>query len=233
MGFGTLFFGYFLLLNIVDFFLTDLVMALILLLASYKLSSVSTEFKKAGIASAVFAVLALAEFVIRIISMLTAKDPDYITSSLITIVRYIFVGLIAFLIMLGIEKLARELEIKNLGDRARNMKIANTAVYSLSALLNIPSLDKLFGGSETAIQALAITGVVLLLISFAVTAISLTAIYGAYMHICMPEDLVYKEKPSRFGFVNRYRKYEEKKNQEYIDYKIQSMNKQDKKNKKK
>ena len=60
MGFGTLFFGYFLLLNIAYNTFTDLIAALIMAMGLNKLSTVNHPFKNGFIASVIFAVIGLA-----------------------------------------------------------------------------------------------------------------------------------------------------------------------------
>ena len=54
-----------------------------------------------------------------------------------------------------------------------------------------------------------IIGMIILII------MNLTVIYGCYMSICMPEDLEPKpDKPSRFAFVNEYRRRQEERRAE-------------------
>ena len=59
------------------------------------------------------------------------------------------------------------------------------------------------------------------------------------MNICMPgeENKEYVEKPSKFEFINRFRKRQEEKNREYAEYRLGQMKKRvdrykEKKNKK-
>ncbi len=181
----------------------------------------------------IFTPLAAAELIIRIMSMFGAKDPHSVITSSISFARYVLIALFSFFALLGIEKLARELELKNLRDKAVKMKFFNLVIYLLFAVMNFPFLEDILPATEAVTKTFAIIGVILLAVSFISAAVSLIAIYGAYMHICMPEDLVYKEKPSKFGFVNKFREYEEKKQQEYQDYKLKSMSNETKKKKKK
>ncbi len=229
MGFGTLFFGYFLLLNIVDPFISDLVMALIIMLATYKLSPIMREFKITTIILIPFSVFSLFTLVMRVAALLNF---DFSTDTLVMLVgfmRYAFVAAIGFFIFLGIQKLAREVEIKNLEDKSHALKYFNLGVYSALAVLQIP-----FPVTGGAVEAIRIISVIALLLAIVACFISLTAIYSAYMHICMPEDLEEKpEKPSKFGFVNKFREHEEEKRREYADYKIDSMRKKANKSRKK
>ena len=46
------------------------------------------------------------------------------------------------------------------------------------------------------------------------------------MHICMPSDNIDTgEKPSRFGFVNKYREHRAEKDAEYAKYRLEKMKK--------
>ena len=51
MGFGTLFFGYFLILNVTYYGFTDAIAAAVMLLGFYKLSTVNSYFKYAAYVS--------------------------------------------------------------------------------------------------------------------------------------------------------------------------------------
>ena len=119
MGFGTLFFGYFLLLNITYFTFSDLIAALIMSMALYKLSTVNQPFKNGFYASVAFAVLGLAELVIGTLEMLV---PSKVTEELIeyvTIPRCFVIAVVTLFILLGIESVADEVGLPDLARRAR------------------------------------------------------------------------------------------------------------------
>ena len=61
MGFGTLFIGYFLLLNLTYYGFTDVIAASVMLLGLYKLSGVNKYFKAAAISSGALLVFSLGE----------------------------------------------------------------------------------------------------------------------------------------------------------------------------
>ena len=71
MGFGTLFIGYFLLLNVTYYSFTDLVAALIMAVGLTKLSTVNRYFKYASFAALGFAAVGLVEFISELIRMLS------------------------------------------------------------------------------------------------------------------------------------------------------------------
>ena len=62
MGFGILFIGYFLILNLTYYGLTDVIAAAVMLLGLYNLSGYNKYFKWAFIATSVFLALSLGEF---------------------------------------------------------------------------------------------------------------------------------------------------------------------------
>lgn len=218
MGFGTLFIGYFLLLNIAFFGFTDLIVGLILLLALYKLMTVDPSFKKAAILLVPFSVLGLAELVLEIYRMFTLDANLDTVFGIFGMLRYLLLAPISYLILYGIETLAKEVEIANLRDKARWVKFASLTAFSLSMILEIPQLDSIL-----APKALAVISFIVLLSGFIITIVALTAIYSAYMNICMPDEVYTENKPSRFGFVNKFRDYESKKQQEYAEYKLEKI----------
>ena len=106
MGFGTLFFGYFLLLNITYYSFTDLIAALIAAMGLYKLSSVNRPFKNGFYASVIFGfigymVLQILLIIILFIFALFNKDIMnlFYTSEIInieTIKTLILYGIIGY-----------------------------------------------------------------------------------------------------------------------------------------
>ena len=71
MGFGTLFIGFFLLLNVMDSSFTDLISALVMALAFYKLSFINRDFKYAYRACYAMILVGVAELFVAIYSMAT------------------------------------------------------------------------------------------------------------------------------------------------------------------
>ena len=62
MGFGTLFIGYFLLLNLTYYGFTDLIAAAVLLLGLYRLSRINKHFLAASVVAVLFLIFGFAEF---------------------------------------------------------------------------------------------------------------------------------------------------------------------------
>ena len=212
MGFGLLFFGYFLLLNISYFCFTDLIMALLLIMSCYKLSPINKYFKKALIP---FAALGLFEFGEKAFAMFNPGFNDELLLGCVAIVRYIMIAVFSFLILQGISAVAAEVDIPKLAKKAKTMASFSGAVFMVCAFLELPSL-----GSIAPIYALTLIGVILLIASFVITIINLVLIYSAYMQICMPEDLKGNE-TKKDGFFEGLRRREEEKQREYAEYKLE------------
>lgn len=230
MGFGTLFFGYFLLLNITYFTFSDLIAALIMSMALYKLSTVNQPFKNGFYASVAFAVLGLAELVIGTLEMLA---PSKVTEELIeyvTIPRCFIIAVVTLFILLGIESVADEVGLPDLARRARISLPIVLAIYAIAAVLEVPLVLSAVG-----VKILATASAITLLAIFSVVVINLVTIYRAYMKICMPEDVDndVPDKPSRFEFVNKHREHTLQKQREYAEYKLEKFKKKNSKKKKK
>jgi len=229
MGFGTLFIGYFLLLNITyTFCLTDIIAAAIMALGLYKLSSVNKDFTRALYSSYAFILFSLAELVIEGLNMfgITKNYTDIIPY--VSMARYVIVFVLTMFMLRGIADVANEVGIKALEKRASHSVIANAIIYALCFVFEIPPIATITSAP------MAIIGLVLLLSLFVIVIVNLVTIYTAYMRICMPEDEnEEEEKPSRFAFVNKYREHRMQKEREYAEYKLEKAKKKAEKKKKK
>ena len=219
MGFGTLFIGYFLLLNVTYFGYTDLIAGLIMLIGLYKLSTVNKEFKFAFYSTALFSVFGAAELLVSIISMFSPAFKEDAVLVYITPVRYVVIALLSFFVLRGIKDVAGEVGLKTLKEKANLYIYVSSTVFLLAAIFDLP-LFSFMGG-----KALAIISVFMLLFIFFIVAIILSIIYKAYMKICMPSDLTYRtsEKKSKFEFINKFKEHEAAKQKEYAEYKLSKM----------
>ncbi len=230
MGLGTLFIGYFLLLNVTYFGYTDLLSGLIMLMALYKLLAVNKQFKFAFYSAALFSLFGTAELAFSIISMFNPAFKEEALLLYITPARYVVIALLSFCILRGIKDVAAEVGLRVLKEKANFYIYFSLTVFLISAVFDLP-LFSFLGG-----KALAIISVFLLLLIFITVGIILSIIYKAYMKICMPSDLRPKEaaKKSKFEFVNKFKAHEAEKQKEYAEYKLSKMqNKNKKKGKKK
>ena len=108
MGFGTLFIGYFLLLNITYFqFYSDIIAALVMLMGLVKLSKFNREFGAAAAFCALFSLISLAELGEVIYEMFVPSfNSQYLVATL-SVVRYAVLGVMTVALMLGIRSLAK------------------------------------------------------------------------------------------------------------------------------
>ena len=231
MGFGTLFIGYFLLLNITYFqFYSDLISALVMLMGLVKLSKFNREFSAATAMCTVFALISLVEFGEVIYEIFVPGfDSQHLVATL-SVARYAVLGVMTVLIMLGIKSLANEVDHKPLELRARTSVYFSGAIYFLALLTELPTLSAILP------QKIWVYGGFAIQISFIVIVASvLRTIYSAYMSICMPEDLDMTPKKSRFKFVNEMREREDELVREYKQEQLEKIKKkaEKRKNKKK
>ncbi len=230
MGFGTLFFGYFLLLNIAYYRLTDAIAALVMLYALYKLSFVNKNFKCAAISSLLFCVFGLYELFIGLSDMFFgAVYPDMLYS-VSAMVRSLTVCIVTAFMLMGIRDVAHEVGLPKIKIKANYLAYVTVGVYMLNVLLEMSEL-----GSWLPAEILAIL-VLVTVISVPILVITnLTAIFSCYQKICMPNEKYREDKKekSRFGFVNKFRAHEEEKRREYAEYKLNKIKKRQEKIKQK
>lgn len=231
MGFGTLFFGCFLLLNITYFYFTDLICALIIAISLNKLSSVNRFFKGGFYTSLFFALVGAAELFLQIYVTFTPNFELTEIAGYIAIMRYISIAVTTAFILLGIENVAYEVGLDALAKKARRNLIISFTVYAVATLLEIPMLEALID-----IKILVKISVFTLLAVIITVALNLFTVYSAYSKICMPGDVNndVSDKPSRFEFVNKFREHSAEKQKEYAEYKLEKLKKKNqKKNEKK
>ncbi len=198
MGFGTLFIGYFLLLNITYYSMTDVIAAAVMLLGLYKLSGLNKPFKLATYICAGFLAFSVAQFAIEFIGMFITPLTSGILLSACVILRFALVGVLTYVSMMGIREVAAEVELERLPSKCRVRGIAAAVIYAMWIILELPI-------GFISDLALAIAAVITMISTLVISVLVLTSIYSAYMRICMPGDEVPKDKPSKFKFVNEYR----------------------------
>lgn len=226
MGFGTLFFGYFLLLNITYFYFTDLIAALIMAMSLNKLSSVN-KFFKGGFYTALFlALIGAAELALQIYASFAPTFDLTGISGYFALARYISIATCTAFILLGIEDVSYEVGLDALAKKARRNLIISFIVYAFATLLEIPMLEALVD-----IKILMRISVFTLLMIIVAVALNLFTIYSAYAKICMPNDKNHdvQDKPSRFEFVNKFREHSAERQKEYAEYRLEKMKKKNQK----
>lgn len=223
MGFGTLFIGYFLLLNVTYFGYTDLIAALIIMLGLYRLATVNKPFKYAFYAASALSVVGLSELVISLLEVFLPVNSSVAAISVVSPIRHTVIGVLSVLILIGIRDVAKEVGINTLSKKANSYIYVSAVLFLLSALFEIPI-------SFIPTNIMNIIGFILILLVFLLIIVNLATIYTAYMRICMPEDIENDApKKSKIGFVNKFREHEAEKQKEYAEYRIQKLNKKNKK----
>lgn len=229
MGFGTLFFGYFLFLNLTRPSYTDLLGALICLLAFNKLTPINKYFRMSIVPSAIFAVFGLFELGCEFARMFGLGIGDisiYIASP-----RYILLAVLSVTMLLGIDDVAREVRVASTIRHAKISRILSLILFPICAIIDFPITMQIIGNK----YVLAVFSAVAIISLFVAMILNVVTIYSAYMHICMPEnrDNDAPRKPSRFGFVNMFHAHEEEKQREYAEYRRKKREERGKRRKKK
>ena len=227
MGFGILFIGYFLFLNIASYFYTDVIAATITMLALYKLSRINRPFKLAMWVALAFSVFACAEFGIEILSTYSFMPSEDIIHSAVAVVRYGIMLALNVLMLTGIKEVSHEVGIAKISSKCQKLVYTSAFVYVLDMILEISALSNIID-----MRILVTLSVAAILATLVVTALVLIEIYRCYMRICMPGQDE-RETKSRFEFVNKFRAHEEARAKEYTDYKREKLRQKQQKGKRK
>ena len=183
MGFGILFFGYFLLLNITYYVFTDVVSGLLMAYALFKISSVSSYFKRPLYLSIAFAIFGLVELVLGGLDLFGIISVSGF-SNYMSIVRAVILCLFTVLLLRAMLSIAKELEVKDLPVKCAAMSIWTVLYYVAEISFNTGFLANLIPDS-----AISVIYLVLIIASIMLPIANLTAIFSCYRWICLPEDL--------------------------------------------
>ncbi len=213
MGFGTLFFGYFLILDFAYYGFSDFLAAAIMLYALYKLAFVNKSFKNAMFSMCAFAVFSIFELVIFVLDMFSVGGDLGAILSAAAALRSLLICIFTVLILLGMRDVCYEVELNYLGKRCHSSVLPVFIIYSLSILLET-------GGNFSFIPTkyLALTGLFVLLATIVIIVVNLISIYSCYMKICMPNETRAKKVRKTPKLIESFKKHEERKQQEYIEY---------------
>lgn len=209
MGFGTLFVGYFLLLNITYFEFTDIIAAMIMLMALYKLSFVNNSFKFGMISASIFAFFSLGELVISILNAFNIIPNFEGILSYVALIRYTLIFILCVFILRGLGEVAKEVDHREL-ERYSAKWINFSFIYLLCGFFEIPFATSLFGEAAAYIYFVALIAVMVY------HGFALFGIYKAFKDILMPGEEAKKEKKS--GFTDKLWQRIEKGNREYAEY---------------
>lgn len=223
MGFGTLLGGYFLLLNFSSYYrYTDVIAALIMLYALYKLSGVNQMFKSASGAAALFSLFGFGELVLEMMDLFQMFTITETLTSVLAMIRCLLIGTLTVFMLLGIKSVSNEVGLKVLEVKSNYLSYVTVFIYPLNILSQTAELAQFL--SE---KALAYISVAILIATLALIIMNLTVIFSCYQKICMPEDnkADFTEKKSRFGFVNKFKAHEDARRREYAEYKMEKYKK--------
>lgn len=225
MGFGTLFIGYFFLINISYFAYTDIIAAMVMTMGLYKLSTVNKQFCAAMIASSVFAVFAFLELALAVTEIFISPDWLSTVISYSGAVRYLFIFVMTLFVMRGIAEVATEVEAYALSKNAK-ASIPLSAIFAVASVFEISVFAAVFGKYIAYIYFAILLAVVISILS------NLLTIYKAYMQICMPEEEKKPPKKSRNGVMDKFYESIERGGREYAEYKMKKQQSKSKKGKK-
>jgi hypothetical protein len=121
-----------------------------------------------------------------------------------------------------------EVDVKKLVKKCTTLIPITMYLYFMWMILELP-LGFLGDYVPAVLSFITIIATIIIIIA------NLTAVYGAYMHICMPGDEnPMKEKPSKFAFVNNYRARKAERDAEVARQRLELMRqRQERKGKKK
>ena len=225
MGFGTLFIGYFFLINISYYAYTDIISAMVMLLGLYKLSEVNKNFKYGSFATVGFSFIALSEIIMSFIGLFGSFAWIDSLAPYIASMRFAVIFMLSYFILKGIGEVAEEVKAMALF-RTAKASVPLSTVFLVYAAFELPFVSRIFGTAVAYIFFALLLSIVAFIFS------NLVTIYKAYMQICMPEDLKKQAKPSKFEFMNRFYDSMEKKSQKYAEYKLtKQQNKRNKQSK--
>ena len=229
MGFGLLFIGYFLFLNVTYHSFTDLIAGLITVMAFYKLSTVNKYFKMNIVPSIMFSVFGAFQLFAEFADMFGIGMSDI--TGYIAAPRFLLIGILSVVMLLGIEDVAKEVDVPETKHHVKIAKPLTYVIFPVCAILEFPAIQNIIPAG----LPITVTATVTLIGEFFIIIYNLVTVYSAYMRICMPEDIDndVTDKPSRFGFVNSFRKHEEERSREYAEYKLQKLKKKAEKKRRK
>ncbi len=225
MGFGTLFIGYFFLINISYFAYTDIIGAMIMLMGLYKLSTVNKHFRAGMIASSVFAAFSFLELALAVTELFTSPVWLDTVISYSGAVRYLFIFVLTLFIMRGIAEVATEVEAYALAKNAK-ASIPLSAIFAAASVFEISVFAAVFGKYIAYIYFAILLAVVISVLS------NLLTIYKAYMQICMPGEEKKPPKRSRGGIMDKFYDSIERGGREYAEYKMKKQQSKSRKGRK-
>lgn len=231
MGFGTFFIGYFLLLDITYYLLTDVIAAAVMTLGLARLSHFNRGFKAAFAVAGIFVVFALAEFGFGAYDMLFSRLSPTVVSY-IAIARNLILCILTFTAFEGMREVAAEVGLAELAKKCRITSYVAMPIYILAIASETPSIFA-FASAQVA----AVIGVISLIASFVFIIANLFTVYTCYAKICMPEDVDNEPKNKASegkadSFLSSYKRQKAEREAAHAEYKKQRLAEKNQKGKK-
>ena len=209
MGFGILLAGYFLLLDVAYFMITDVIAASLIALALSKISYLNRGFKTALITSFVFLAFSLVEFGFGAYDMVFTPIENAALISGIAIIKNVIICTLSLMTFEGMREVSEEVGLASHAKKCHTVAYAALPVYILAIVAETPSL---FAWMTPYVAT--IIGVTSMLVTLVYLIFALTAIFGCYAKICMPEEKsttrkTTKEEKKTESFADAYRRQRE------------------------
>lgn len=209
MGFGYLFVGFLLTFNIPyaeysDFFATALMLWGLSTLAPYA-KGFRVAFRT-GFALGALHLIRLFLGIFDLLALFTVPAP--IVSSVATaslLVRAVFY----WFLFAGIDEVARETELPKLREHALRSRFLTPVFFTAGLLLEVGVFSHM-----SAFLGYYLLGYILFGIIFAF--FNAKTAYECYILICFEGDENMDRKPSRFGFINRFRKWSDEQDEKTV-----------------
>ena len=228
MGFGLLFFGYFLLLDIAYYLITDVIAAAIMAYALSKLSAINRGFKAALTASLVFLIFSIAEFGYGAYEMIFMPPAAPTLIAYGAAIRNVIICILTVTALEGMREVSAEVGLADLSKKCKITTYAALPIYILAVIAETPAL---LAWASTYVAA--VIGVSSMLITLIYVIVNLSTIHTCYCRICMPEENEQKDSvkaPSskKESFANAYRRQRDERRQALREYTAKDKNQQDK-----
>jgi len=183
MGFGVLFAGYFLILNIAYFLITDVIAAAMMALGLSKLAYLNRGFKAAFTCSIVFLVFSIIEFGFGAYEMLFSYTAAPELVSYGAIARNVLLCILSFTAFDGMREVSKEVELDELAKRSRCVAFLALPVFIFAIVAETPVFF-----AHISPYVAAVISVAAMLATIAYHIFGLTVIYKCYANIFIPEN---------------------------------------------
>ncbi len=217
MGFGILFIGYFLTLNFAYPAYTDAISAILMLYGLYKMSGINKNMRLASYGALAFSAFGVIELIVAVSELFGILSLSNSANSVLSAIRYAILLILSVYMLFAIRDIASEIKLYVLEEKCKRAFILTCPIYSISIILETLGMIPFFNA-----KIMIYISILLVAAMIALQVLTLSVIYTAYMRICMPgeEENESVKKPSRFSFVNEFRKHTEERQREYAEYKI-------------